>query len=91
MVYQKPQSNGSTKSIKGDRNDRQTKRHLVSGGFYCGMGDIGFIYNMDFNRNMKKKNKFKRKATNSLKQVVYMAIWNEEVPKKCKKVKCYEN
>ena len=69
----------------------EKNRHFVSGGFYCGMGDIGFIYNMDFNRNMKKKNKLKRKATNSLKQVVYMAIWNEEVPKKCKKIKCYEN
>ena len=61
---------GWKKSTKRDRNDRQIKRHLVSGGFYCGMGDIGFIYNMNFNRNMKKKNKLKRKATNSLKQVM---------------------
>lgn len=40
---------------------------------------------------MKKKNKLKRKATNSLKQAMYMAIWKEEPPKRCKKVKCYEN
>lgn len=39
---------------------------------------------------MKKRNNIKRKATNSLKQFAYMAMWKEEPPKKKKKVKSYE-
>lgn len=34
----------------------------------------------------KKSNKFKRRATNSLKQAVYIAIWKEDVPKGKKKI-----
>lgn len=36
--------------------------------------------------NEVKKN-LKQKATNSLRQGIYMSIWKEEVPKKYKKVK----
>jgi len=35
----------------------------------------------------RKNNIFKRKATNSLKQAVYMGIWREEPPSRKKKVK----
>lgn len=36
-----------------------------------------------------KKNKIKRKGTNSLKQLIYMTLWKEEPPKKSKRVKTY--
>lgn len=36
---------------------------------------------------MRKRNNLKRKATNALKQVAYLAIWKEEIPKGKKKVR----
>ena len=34
---------------------------------------------------MKLGTKYKRKATNALKQTMHMALWKEEVPKQYKK------
>lgn len=33
------------------------------------------------------KSRYKRKATNSMKQFMYLALWQEDVPKEKKKVK----